>query len=187
MVLEADSGDWIPFSARPEWRDVEPIPQQDGPRPVVPIAYTSQFREVMDYFRAVLAKDERSPRALDLTCEVIALNAANYTVYALCASLSVHCHSSIVICRNEERRGSKCPPRSRLLHFSGLTLNASFPILTALQALRIPRTFSKPRLSAFSHVSDTNIDYQNPWDDSTKSRLTPIYLFLSVDDWKLYK
>ena len=87
MVLEADSGDWTPFSARPEWRDVEPIPQQDGPRPVVPIAYTNQFREVMDYFRAVLAKDERSLRALDLTCEVIALNAANYTVYALCASL----------------------------------------------------------------------------------------------------
>jgi protein farnesyltransferase/geranylgeranyltransferase type-1 subunit alpha len=74
--------DWVPLRARPAWADVVPIPQDDGPRPVVPIAYTDQFREVMDYFRAILAKDERSSRALELTAEVIALNSANYTVLA---------------------------------------------------------------------------------------------------------
>ncbi len=63
-----------------DWADVEPIPQDDGPRPVVPIAYTDAFRESMDRFRAILANDERSPRALKLTSDVIAVNPANYTV-----------------------------------------------------------------------------------------------------------
>lgn len=70
----------IPFKERPDWADVKPVPQDDGPCPVVPIAYTEDFSETMDYFRAIYVADERSTRALQLTGEAIQLNPGNYTV-----------------------------------------------------------------------------------------------------------
>ncbi|WMV35630.1 hypothetical protein MTR67_029015 [Solanum verrucosum] len=71
----------IPFKERPDWADVKPVPQDDGPCPVVPIAYTEDFSETMDYFRAIYVADERSTRALQLTSEAIQLNPGNYTVW----------------------------------------------------------------------------------------------------------
>ncbi|KAI3834606.1 hypothetical protein MKX03_029131 [Papaver bracteatum] len=76
-----DEVERIPYSERKEWADVKPVPQDDGPNPVVPIAYKDDFREAMDYFRAVYLSDERTPRSLQLTAEVIQLNAGNYTVW----------------------------------------------------------------------------------------------------------
>ncbi|XP_058094138.1 protein farnesyltransferase/geranylgeranyltransferase type-1 subunit alpha [Magnolia sinica] len=77
----SDEDERIPFSQRTEWSDVTPVPQDDGPNSVVAIAYKDDFRETMDYFRAVYLSDERSPRTLRLTSEAIEMNPGNYTVW----------------------------------------------------------------------------------------------------------
>ena len=61
--------------------DVEPIEQNEGPEPVVRIAYSPDFIEVMGYFRRILVNEEYSERALRLSAEAIGMNAANYTAW----------------------------------------------------------------------------------------------------------
>lgn len=101
----------IPVSQRPEWADVKPVPQDDGPSPVVPIAYTEEFRETMDYFRAVYVSDERSPRSLQLTSEAIHLNPGNYTVWhfrrVVLEALNADLHEELDFVENVAKENSK--------------------------------------------------------------------------------
>lgn len=69
------------YRDREAWSDVTPIPQDDGPNPVVPIDYPSDFEDTMDYFRGIMATNEKSERVLELLSSVIQLNPANYTVW----------------------------------------------------------------------------------------------------------
>jgi len=75
---DEDTAVFKPFSQRPEWADVEGIPQDDGPFNVVKIAYSDQYTQTMNCFRAVMQSGEKSQRALALTAEVVNLNPANY-------------------------------------------------------------------------------------------------------------
>ncbi|KAK9455798.1 hypothetical protein V1511DRAFT_498729 [Dipodascopsis uninucleata] len=65
------------------WDDVSPIPQDDGgEQPLAPIAYTEDYRVAMEYLRAIMATNECSVRALQLTEDIIMMNPAHYTVWA---------------------------------------------------------------------------------------------------------
>ncbi|KAI9742243.1 MAG: CAAX geranylgeranyltransferase alpha subunit [Claussenomyces sp. TS43310] len=83
------------YEGDPAWDDVTPIPQDDGEQPLAAIAYTDEYAEAISYLRAVMASDEHSQRALDLTAHIITLNAAHYTVWLFRASTLFALHSSL--------------------------------------------------------------------------------------------
>lgn len=88
----------LPYSHRPEWSDVVPIEQDDGPNPVVKIAYSDRFRETYDYVRACMQSNEMSERTLELTKTACQLNPANYTVWCYRRQILDHLKSDL----NEE-------------------------------------------------------------------------------------
>lgn len=75
------------FSKRAEWSDLTPIPQADAPNALVPIAYAPEYRDAMDYFRALVATREKSARGLDLTELIIRFNPGHYSIWAYRAEI----------------------------------------------------------------------------------------------------
>ncbi|KAI5116647.1 hypothetical protein M0805_000407, partial [Coniferiporia weirii] len=72
------------YRDRPEWADIVPIPQYDpNVSPVAPIFYTEacKYRDVTDYFRAIVKSGEKSERVLQLTESIIRLNPAHYSAW----------------------------------------------------------------------------------------------------------
>lgn len=44
---DENGSEWIFYRKRPEWDDVTPVPQEEGPRPVVSIAYGSKCKKLL--------------------------------------------------------------------------------------------------------------------------------------------
>ncbi|QSS62178.1 CaaX farnesyltransferase alpha subunit Ram2 [Histoplasma capsulatum] len=85
----------------PAWASISPIPLDDGSTyydndgpgqqrestsrngtyPLATIAYAPEYEEATSYLRAVMAENEMSERALELTGDVILMNPAHYTVW----------------------------------------------------------------------------------------------------------
>eukprot|EP01086_Lenisia_limosa_P004320 TRINITY_DN19485_c0_g1_i1.p1 TRINITY_DN19485_c0_g1~~TRINITY_DN19485_c0_g1_i1.p1 ORF type:complete len:343 (-),score=61.02 TRINITY_DN19485_c0_g1_i1:3-914(-) len=89
------SDSWVPLGEQEMFKDVVPLPQDDGDAPVVTIAYTERFNNVMGYFRALIQTDEKTERMLHLTEEVIAVNPANYSAWHVRREVMEHLGSSV--------------------------------------------------------------------------------------------
>jgi len=73
---------FVLYSKRPEWSDIEPIPQYDESKPrLVNINYEKEYSDAMDVFRAIVKKGEMSERALELTEFLIGYNPAHYYIW----------------------------------------------------------------------------------------------------------
>lgn len=72
------------------WLDIIPIDEFSNEINILKIDYTDSIREINDYFRAILNKNEISQRSFDLTTEllkVLKLLLNNKTIQGFCYKL----------------------------------------------------------------------------------------------------
>lgn len=78
------------YSDSPEWADITPIEQDDGPNALATIAYSPNYSEAMSYLRGCMAANDLTPRILPLTEDIIQMNPAHYTVWLYRARVLFH-------------------------------------------------------------------------------------------------
>jgi protein farnesyltransferase/geranylgeranyltransferase type-1 subunit alpha len=70
---------FISFNKRGNlWADITPIDEFSNQVNILQVDYSDKLREINDYFRAILLKNEISLRAYELTKEVIEVNEYYY-------------------------------------------------------------------------------------------------------------
>ncbi len=66
---------FIHFSNRGDlWKDIIPINEFSKEVNILKIDYDDEIKEINDYFRAILQKNEISQRAFDLSTELLEVN-----------------------------------------------------------------------------------------------------------------
>ncbi|GAA5928713.1 uncharacterized protein JCM15063_003948 [Sporobolomyces koalae] len=92
----SDSEPYVLWHQRPGWEDVVPVPQDDAPNCLVPIAYHEYYRDAMDTFRALVQKGEKSKRTLELTEDIIQMNPGHYSVWKFRADTLLELKTELV-------------------------------------------------------------------------------------------
>ncbi|TNY23470.1 hypothetical protein DMC30DRAFT_414158 [Rhodotorula diobovata] len=86
---------YVPWVKKDGFTDLTPVPQDDAPNCLVPIAYDEMYRDCMDTFRALVAKGEKSERTLEVTQWIIRLNPGHYSVWKYRADTLLALQSSM--------------------------------------------------------------------------------------------
>ncbi|ANZ73998.1 BA75_01666T0 [Komagataella pastoris] len=79
-----------------EWNDITPIDIAETTAPLCHILYTEEFKKVMGYAKALMARKEYSERAYFITDEVINIASAHYTVWKYRFDIVVHLKKNLV-------------------------------------------------------------------------------------------
>ncbi|KAM0787612.1 hypothetical protein ACM66B_003679 [Microbotryomycetes sp. NB124-2] len=88
---------YVPFYERQGWHDLQPVAQADAPDCLVPIAYSEQYRDAMDTFRAIVRVNEKSRRTLEVTEALIKLNPGHYSIWAYRAETLVQLNADLAL------------------------------------------------------------------------------------------
>lgn len=83
LLIKEQQNRFTPFKQRKDvdWSDIDPIEQFTPEIEILKMEYDDKFREISNYFRAILQKNEISMRAFNLTSELLLVNSTNYMAW----------------------------------------------------------------------------------------------------------